>query len=261
MHLYINLFGLTIPSYGLFITTGVILANIIAIIVLKKTKQDFDNFIILEAYCFLGAFIGAKLVYLVVSFNEIDWSSIKDFYSFNHLMQSGFVFYGGLIGGLLFVFGAGKVHKIQTIEYMRNLTFLIPFAHSIGRIGCYMAGCCYGIPYDGPGAVIFPQGSFAIPGVKLFPVQLVESALLMILAALILALQLKLKWHYTIETYLVAYGVIRFFLEYYRYDEARGFIAGLSTSQWISILLIAFVIAYNVAKKIKLKINNTAGKT
>jgi len=253
MHLYLNLFGLAIPSYGLLIAAGVLLANVIAVFVLKKASLSFNDLLILEAYCFLGAFLGAKLVYLAVSFREIDWGSIRDFASLNRLMQGGFVFYGGLIGGLLAAFAAGRLHKIRTMEYLRAIAFLIPFGHGIGRIGCYMAGCCYGIPYDGPGAVIFPEGSFAIPGVKLFPVQLVEAALLMAISLLIFALQRKRNWRYTVETYLAAYGVVRFVLEFFRYDEARGGVGGLSTSQWISILLIAAVAVVAIVQKARPK--------
>ena len=141
--------------------------------VLKHEKLDFNDWMILEAYCILGGFLGAKLLYLLVSYKSIDWSRITDFQYFNALMLSGFVFYGGLIFGLIFVFLAGKIHKIPAGIYVRKFIFLIPFMHSFGRVGCFMAGCCYGIPYDGIGAVVFPEGSYAIPGIKLFPVQFV----------------------------------------------------------------------------------------
>lgn len=235
MHLYINLFGLSIPSYGLMIVTGVIVANLVAMLVLKRTQQDFNDFILLEAYCILGGFIGAKGLYLIVSWKDIDWSKIINLQYINELMQNGFVFYGGFIGGILFLYLGGRIHKIKPAPYVRNLIFLIPFIHCFGRIGCFMAGCCYGRPYDGPGAVVFPENSYALPGVKLFPVQLVEAGLLLMIALIVLILQIKKNWYYTIETYLILYGVVRFALEYFRYDEIRGRWVGLSTSQWISI--------------------------
>ena len=226
MHVYLHLFGLTIPSYGLLIASGVVIGNIIAFFVLKHEKLDFNDWMILEAYCILGGFLGAKLLYL------------------NALMLSGFVFYGGLIFGLIFVFLAGKIHKIPAGIYVRKFIFLIPFMHSFGRVGCFMAGCCYGIPYDGIGAVVFPEGSYAIPGIKLFPVQLVESACLMIIAFAILYLQIKKQWYYTVETYLILYAILRFCLENLRYDAERGYYAGLSTSQWISIgFLVAAMVS------------------
>lgn len=242
MLLYINLFGLSVPSYGLMIAAGVIIANIVALLVLKHEHKDFNDFVILEAYCMLGAFIGAKLLYLLVSLKQIQWDQITNTQYLNQLMQTGFVFYGGLIGGLLFIFAGAKIHRIKAASYIRSFIFLIPFIHCFGRIGCFMAGCCYGRPYDGPGAVTFPSNSFALPGVKLFPVQLMEAALLMLISIILLILQFRKNWYYTIETYLILYGCVRYVLEYYRYDNARGIFAGLSTSQWISLAFIVFAV-------------------
>ena len=243
MHVYLHFGTLTIPTYGFLIALGVVVANVVAMFVLKQVKQDVNDFIILEAYGFLGAFIGSKLLYLIISYKSINWAKITDIHYANNLMLTGFVFYGGLIMGLLFVFGAGRIHKINAQLYIRNFIFLIPFIHCFGRIGCFMAGCCYGIPYNGIGAVVFPEGSYAIPGIPLFPVQLVEAVCLMIIAIIILYLRMKKNCFYTIETYLILYAMVRFGLEKLRYDSIRGYYAGLSTSQWISILLVIVAIA------------------
>ncbi len=250
MHVYTNLFGISVTSYGLMIATGVVLANLVGMLVLKCEHLDFNDFMILEAYCILGAFIGAKVLYLVVSYKYIDWDRILDYKYFNDLMLGGFVFYGGLIGGLLFIYLGGRFHKIKPEQYLRNFIFLIPFIHCFGRIGCFLAGCCYGVPYHGIGAVVFPEGSFAPSGVELFPVQLVEAICLMVIALMILLLRFTCRFEYTVELYLLSYGIVRFILEYYRYDEIRGGIANLSTSQWISVIMIAVaVISFSFSKK------------
>jgi len=250
MHVYTNLFGISVPSYGLMIATGVVLANLVGMLVLKREHLDFNDFMIMEAYCILGAFIGAKILYLVVSYKYIDWGRILDYKYFNDLMLGGFVFYGGLIGGLLFIFLAGRFHKINPKQYLKNFIFLIPFIHCFGRIGCFMAGCCYGIPYHGIGSVVFPEGSYAPAGVELFPVQLVEAICLMTIAITILLLQLIIRFEHTVELYLFMYGIVRFILEYYRYDDIRGGIANLSTSQWISVIMIVVaIISFSFSKK------------
>lgn len=251
MHTFFHIGELSIPAYGFMIAFGVIVANLIALFVLKKTKQDFNDFIILESYCMLGAFVGAKILYLLVSYKEIDWKRILEIDYVNQLMLAGFVFYGGLIGGLIFVLLAGKIHKIEAVSYIKNFIFLIPFIHSFGRVGCFFAGCCYGIPYDGPFAVVFPEESFAMPNVSLFPVQLFEAGGLMIIAVILLAVQMKFGFRYSVELYFLLYGFLRFGLEKLRYDEARGFIMGMSTSQWISIILILFAICLYIGEKVK----------
>lgn len=248
MRLYIEIFGKKIPSYGLLIIIGIVLANIIAYKLIHKKKHDINEFIIIEAYTFLGAFIGAKLLYLFVSYQEIEWHKILDCHYLNQLMRGGFVFYGGLFGGLLFALLAGKIHKLQVTDYIRSYIFLIPFIHTFGRIGCFMAGCCYGIPYKGFGAVVYPKESLAPSGVFLFPVQLIEAILLLSISITIYLLQAKYEWNYTIELYLIAYAIIRFILEYLRYDDVRGTIGNMSTSQLLSLIIIV-IMAFHISRK------------
>lgn len=253
MHLYFNFLGISIPSYGLMIITGVLLANLIARIVIKREGLDIDDFIILECYAVLGGLFGAKLLYLITAFKYIDWSRFFEPEYFSALMRGGFVFYGGLIGGILLVFIAACFHKIEPVQYIRKMIFLIPFVHAFGRLGCFMAGCCFGIPYHGFGAVVFPENSFAISGVELFPVQLVEALCLLAISFIILFLQLKFRFKYTLELYFILYGIVRFVLEKYRYDSIRGGFWLFSTSQWISILLIVCAVAsliYNRRKQL-----------
>ena len=165
-------------------------------------------------------------------------------------MLSGFVFYGGLIGGLIFIFLPEKIHKIEAEKYIEHYIFLIPFIHAFGRIGCFEAGCCYGIPYTGYGAVYFPEGSMAPPDIALFPVQIIEAFFEFIIAAYIYRCSDKLGSKKGLYEYLWLYSLLRFVLEFFRYDVNRGKIGFLSTSQIISL-----VIAIIVFEK-KRKINN-----
>ncbi len=251
MKLYINILNCSIPSYGLLIVVGVILANLIAIGLMRTLGHNVDEFILMEAYTFLGAFIGAKLLYLIVSYNDIDWSRILELEYFNQIMQGGFVFYGGLIGGLISVNIAGKIHNVDAISYIRSFIFLIPFIHSFGRVGCFMAGCCYGVPYHGLIAVVYPEDSLAPSGIALFPVQLIEAGLLLIIAIIVVIIQMKSERKYTVEIYFIFYGIVRFILEFYRYDNVRGSIGNLSISQWISLgmILIGIIAFYGYKEK------------
>lgn len=251
MRIYIHIGELQIPSYGFFIVLGVLLANAVGFLVLRKEKLDLNDFFITEGYVFLGGFMGAKLLYLFISRDTIRWERISDLNYLNQLMKGGFVFYGGLIGALLLVPLCGKIHKIAISEYVQRFIFLIPFVHGFGRIGCFCAGCCYGKPYNGIGAVVYPEGSAALSGVKLFPVQLVEAGCLFCIAGLILFLQLRKNWKGTLELYLLLYAAARYILEYFRYDAARGKWFLLSTSQWISIGMAAAAMVLSCYKKKK----------
>ena len=244
MHLYFHLFGLSIPAYGSLIALGLVLANLMAWVLLKKRELDPDDFLILEGYALLGGLLGAKLLYFFVSRNEIDWSRIFEFSYLSELMKSGFVFYGGLIGSLFTVFLAGKIHKIKVENYVSQVIVFIPFIHGFGRLGCFMAGCCYGIPWDGPFAVTFPEGSMAPSGISLFPVQLVEAIFLFVIFGIELSLLLKKNFKYTVELYILLYAILRFIMEFFRYDSIRGFAAGISTSQWICIGCFALSVVW-----------------
>ena len=249
MHLYIHIMGKQIPSYGLLITIGILTANIIAFKYIKKTAFDINDFLILEAYCLLGGAIGAKLLYVILSFRTVDWKSIQSITDWSVLINSGFVFYGGLIGGIIALYAGGRIHKIKTGEYIRNFIFMLPMIHAFGRLGCHMAGCCYGKPYSGIGAVVFPENSLAVPGIELFPVQLTEAGVLALITAVLFIVIKKSLSRQVLELYLIMYGTARFFMEYLRYDDIRGIFGPFSTSQWISLGLILFSVISVVKKR------------
>ncbi len=251
MHVYIDFLGRQLPAYGLLITTGGLLANLLAFLFRKKLKIDIDNLILLEAYMLIGALVGSKALYLITAAPYIEWNRIFEPSYLMMLMQGGFVFYGGLFGGLAMIFLAGKIHKVDAVYYIKKVIFLCPFAHAFGRLGCFMAGCCYGIPYHGPGAVVFPENSFAVPGVELFPVQLLESATLLVISLILGIATLHFASDYTIELYLILYGIDRFLLEFLRYDSGRGIYGPFSTSQWISLVAVVVAIIVMVIRKRK----------
>ena len=119
MHVYLHILGLHIPMYGLMIVIGVAVANIVAVKIKKNYSFDINDFIILQAYAFLFAFLFAKILYLFTIINQIEFDKIFDINYLNTLIQGGFVFYGGLIGGFFGLYMAGKIHKIDYMMYLR----------------------------------------------------------------------------------------------------------------------------------------------
>lgn len=236
---YINIFNIAIPSYSVLILIGLIVANILSLLIVKKFNLSFDNFILIETYSIFFGIIGAKLLYLLTIINKIDITKLFNWNYVKPLIEGGFVFYGGLIFGLLGLYLVKIIHKIDVINYLSHLVFFIPLVHGFGRIGCYLAGCCYGIPYDGIFCVEYHNIPYTLCNTKLFPIQLVEAFLLFILSAILFCCVLKNKASINlILYYLISYSIIRFILEFYRYDAARGHLWIFSTSQWISILIL-----------------------
>ena len=123
--------------------------------------------------------------------------------------------------------------------YLSSITPAVPLAHAFGRIGCFFAGCCYGIPYDPPIGICLKNAIGTAPtDIPLFPVQLLESGLDFLLAGLLqLCFRKRTRKTDVIPFYCIGYAGIRLFTERFRYDSERGIYFGLATSEWISLAL------------------------
>jgi phosphatidylglycerol:prolipoprotein diacylglycerol transferase len=149
------------------------------------------------------------------------------------------VFYGGLIGAFLGFYVYSKQFKINFITLLDLMAPSIPLIHGFGRIGCFTAGCCYGIEYDGLFHVIFQRSNAAPNGVALLPVQLISSGINFLgCIALLIYARKERESGRVIGVYLIFYSMVRFIIEFFRGDVARGILFGVSTSQWISLILI-----------------------
>ncbi len=117
---------------------------------------------------------------------------------------------------------------------------MFPLIHAFGRIGCFCVGCCYGSEADGSHlSVTFIDSPVAPNGIPLYPVQLVEAGVeigLFLILALFAAK--KMSGNKLLALYCLLYGMVRFWVEFYRGDEYRGVWLGLSTSQHISLFTV-----------------------
>lgn len=253
----INLFGFEIATYGLIIFIGIFIGAIIAIFYFSKffsiPRQDI-LFCIL--YAVIGVGVGAKILYIFtnIPFLIENYQTLDFFETFLQMLRGGFVFYGGLLGGILGVFIYAKQFKISFKNLLLILLPVVPLVHGIGRIGCLCAGCCYGMEYSGFGAITFHNSPLAPNNVPLFPMQIVE-AICNFIIFIVLCVSYKkfLGTYKTLALYLVLYSIVRFILELFRGDLIRGIYFSLSTSQWISIVLFVIGIVMLVRAK---KVNN-----
>ena len=248
---YIHLFGIDIPMYSVLAASGAAAISVFCVLQCRFPRKTppliktYDIFYML-LYAFIGAIVGAKLLYLLTSV-EVYWLPQLSFwdnmrYWLLLISGGGLVFYGGLIGALL---GALRyvLHFHAPVSAMLDLAFAgVPLFHAFGRVGCFLAGCCYGTEYHGILAVTFPESNLgkAPAGVELLPVQLIEALLNIVLWGILLTVYRKTSRRWlTSGLYLTCYGVMRFILEFFRGDIIRGSIFSLSTSQFISIFIVA----------------------
>ena len=247
MYPYIHII---IPSYGLLAFLGFFLCLMLLYLRKDKFEIGFGQFLKMFISGMAGLLIGSKLLYAVT---RIPWL-IQNFSFMNLLMlipQSGFVFYGGLIGAICGVrWYVNRSKCCGMITAFNFITPAFPLFHCFGRIGCFMAGCCYGKEMP-------PVNMFGVITLDRIPTQLIEAAFELILFVICLIAEKKNKNTSLLKLYLVTYGIFRFCIEFFRGDAVRGFLFGLSTSQWVSMIIELAIIISFIRNKRSLKTVST----
>ncbi len=236
-----------IYSYGFLIAIGLLVALFVGEYRFRKHKLDDEIVFDLLIICAVTGFLGAKLLYVIVEFDEF----IKN--PMEVIGSAGFVVYGGIITGVLSGYIYTRVKKLNFMQIFDCVMPEVALAQAFGRIGCFMAGCCYGRETDSFLGVIFPEDSLARSGVKVLPTQLFSAAGDLLIAIILIVLadyvyknvkkQGSKKFGQVYGdigcVYMLLYGVGRFLIEFLRGD-ARGAVGILSTSQFISLFIVVF---------------------
>jgi phosphatidylglycerol:prolipoprotein diacylglycerol transferase len=231
-------FVIKVYSYGFCIALGTIAG--VAYMAIRGKKDvglSFDQANTLFLLIFLAAFVGGKVF---LFFEDIPYYSQNP----GRLVGGrGFVFYGSFlfaIPTMLLFFKRTKLPTYAMLDIMAVTTCLV---HVFGRIGCFMAGCCYGKTTDSFLSVAFTDpASHARPlNTPLHPTQLYEAFYIFSVMLILLYLREKKKFYGQLFlVYLILYAIGRFALEYLRGDLARGFLIDqiLSHSQLIAVVII-----------------------
>lgn len=229
----IKIGDVTLYSYGLMMGIGMIAAVLVAEYRAKGLGLKQESVFYLAIWGIIGGLLGSKILYYITEIPQIlqDPSMLLNF-------AEGFVVYGGIIGGIL---GGAIYLRIAKLEFLPYFDLAMPsvaLAQGFGRIGCFLAGCCYGKETNAWYGVVFPHSDIAPEGVKLIPTQLFSSALDFIhFFVLILIAKKTNKKGLVGGCYLLFYGIGRFAIEMLR-DDPRGNVGPLSTSQFISMFWI-----------------------
>lgn len=247
---FIEIFGEHISTYSLCIVTGLIFSGMLLYFTTRK-RRDFSyiQIINIPMFAITGAFLGAKTLFFITRLELfLKAESWKNFGEIVSEACGGMVFYGGLVGAILMSYLYSRLAKIDFWLYADIFAPAIPLFHSFGRIGCFMAGCCYGIE-NGWGFVYHNEYlDPSVNGVTRLPIQLIEAGLnILIMIVLVYCDQKRLKKGSLLGIYFIIYPTVRFFDEFFRGDEIRGHLLFLSTSQWISIII--FIIGVIILSK------------
>ena len=255
---------ITIHSYGLCIAVGIIVAYLVAEFRVKRKGMSVDTCFNMAAIAAICGMLGAKLMYYIVEIKSIIENPrlLLDF-------ANGFVVYGGIIGGSIACFIYAKVKKLDVLKWFDVIIPEIAIAQGFGRIGCLMAGCCYGRETTSACHIVFTHSHFAPNNVWLYPTQIMSAAgnfINFLLLVFVIDRLFKNRRGIVTSFFLIFYSVGRFVIEIFRGDLERGFVGSLSTSQFVSIFIftagiVLFVICMRLPKVSEEPVAEVSGET
>ena len=241
--MYNDLFSIgpvTIHGYGLMIGIGFIVGLFVGEWLAKKKGIESDNVVSLAIWILVLGFLAGKLLFIITEIPDIIAGNTSIIAAGN-----GFVVYGGIIAALPIGLIYCKKKKISFLSMGDCIAPATAVVQGFGRIGCFLAGCCWGREAHGNElSITFTNSAYAPNGIPLVPTQLYSSAL-NFLNFILLYIIFKKEKHEgeAFACYVIFYAVGRFFIEFLR-DDPRGAVGALSTSQFISIFMAIFGICF-----------------
>jgi phosphatidylglycerol---prolipoprotein diacylglyceryl transferase len=231
---------ITIYSYGVLLASAYLIGLWMAVRRARAAGVDGNKVMDLLIWVIIAALVGAKALLFIVDFDHFTSS----WQEFTTLLRSGGVFYGGLIAAIVVCIYLLRKHRLPLWTSGDLFAPGIALGYMVGRLGCLMAGCCYGKPTNVPWAITFtdPVANFNVGtplNVPIHPTQLYEAAAGLFIWLLLLALEKRPNAYpgRTFWSFVGLYSVMRFAIEFFRGDE-RGIVFGMiSTSQFISLIL------------------------
>ena len=248
--------------YGFFVALGFMFCFANWVWMGRKRGWDLQLCSDILFWVMVGGIIGARINYVISDFDNYRQDPMSMF----RMWEGGLIFYGGFVGASVAVFTLARMRKIPLLAMTDFVITPIPLGHALGRVGCFMNGCCFGRPHEGALSCQFPRLSppwyqqfydglitnhhtLSLP---VYPVQLFETAANIGIYGLLLVLFFRTR-HIGIVSgvYLLAYPSSRLLLENFRGTE-RIMIGPLSTAQTLSIALMsvgAIILAYSFHAK------------
>lgn len=256
---------LEIHSYGLMLAISFLIGIYLSIYRAKKHSIDPNKIIDLSVVIVISAILGARFLYVIFHLAEFKGHWLD---TFNPFQSSGQIGIAGLtmLGGFVAAVGFGLLYlKIKKLPAMKIADLVVP-AVGLGifvtRIGCFLNGCCYGVPTNAPWAMIFPSDSpagFSFPNQAIHPAQLYSSFYGLVIFGLILFMERYKKFDgFLLYLFFILYGIARFIVDIFRYYENSMVLfsvadVAISVNQLISILMVLLGIGLISINLIRIK--------
>lgn len=219
--------------YPSMIVLSLIVNVIVVLIISRKFKYTVDELVSMLVIDTIGI-IGGGILYTYIFSKDLGFSSL-----------------GGVIGGLIMLYLYSllvkKDYKYMLILFMPS----IPLMYAIGKIGCFVAGCCYGIPYDGIGHIVYHSSEVALLNTNLFPIQIIETIIFLIIFIYIITRYYKNKFSIKlIMIEIIVCGIAKFLLDFLRYEHT---VKVVTSNQIMCLLLVIFSSIYLIRLNKKIK--------
>jgi phosphatidylglycerol:prolipoprotein diacylglycerol transferase len=242
----------SVPTYGVLVATAFLAALGLTGRLARRAGMNQDLILNLGMYCVLAGIVGAKLLMLLLDL-PFYLDNPGAIFSLATLQAAG-VFYGGLIAAMAAAF---LYMRHQGLPFLTTADVFAPglaLGHAIGRLGCFAAGCCWGIACQRPWAATFhnplAHQNVGVPlDVPLHPTQLYESAAEAVIFAILYRQYGKPhRAGAILSLYLLLYSSARFVVEFFRvHEQANPFGGPLNASQWIALGLMVVAAGYQMA--------------
>jgi len=222
-------------SYGLMVALGFLLGIWFACRFAVKEGLKAETILDLALWVIISSIIGARFFYVIgqLSYYKDNWLEIF------MLQRGGLVILGGVLAAILATYLFAKKHQLSFLKLFDICTPATIIGISIGRIGCFLNGCCFGVETDSFLGVVFPPGSLAysyFPHEHIWPTQLFSSFSLLLVFGLLLFIYKHKKYDgFVFYWGLVLYSLDRFTVEFFRFSPMRWL--NLTPSQWLLLVL------------------------
>ena len=247
----------TIHTYGFFIAIAFLISLKVVIYRAKKVGIEDEIIYDLSLIILISGIIGARILEGLINFSFYIYNPVEIF----KIWKGGLVFYGGFVAAVLGVIIFIFKKRLNLGRIADLYAPVIALGHSIGRIGCFFAGCCYGKVSSSCLGITFSNPySLAPLGIRMHPVQLYSSVGNFII--FLFLLQIEKHKHYKGQIflfYIISYAFFRFFIEFFRGDERGPMLFGFSVFQMIAVLFLCLGLIVHYKLKNNQKIEKIIG--
>jgi phosphatidylglycerol:prolipoprotein diacylglycerol transferase len=227
--------SLAIRSYGVCLAAAVLLTVWLVDRDARKRGEGGSRIFDLAVIIMVASIAGARFMYVTQHWSEYRTDVLRAFM----VWEGGLILLGGLIPGIV----VGLLYlRFKGLWHLRDtIALYLPIGIAVTRLGCFLNGCCYGVPTDCPTGMVFPSDGAAgaeFPGVHIHPTQLYSACAAMLIFLMLKSIQrTRPKEGVLFWSFLLIYSLFRFMIDWIRCYEAAAYLSVFTINQWISVLL------------------------